>query len=623
MASKKEPKNSPERQKKLEEAYSTLKKIRESTTIKLKPTPLLRSELEAADGTKTPFNLRYYQVQGVYHLLVMSRMILGDDCGLGKTIESIAAMCHMLENRPKLKFLIVTPKSTVPQWASEIARFTHGLKTLTISDKKEKKASDSPLEKRKAIYQEWVDSEESCVLIMNYALVVRDWTAEMYQPLRPDGSPDPKQPIKPGILEQAVNTVSQDENLVIFWDECQAFMNMKTKTWDVAKAASMKGSRVYGLTATLLSSKLMEGYCIYKAIKPEMFTTKQSFYDDYCITQLQSIPGKKIKFPVVVGYKNLNKFREKIDPFFLGRKKQEVSDELPVLISKTIECPLSVAENKKYSEALTGLLALGDGEVKDYTENQALVSLIYCQQIVDSLELLKFAEGEVIGQEFEFSALDYQDIKIGELSAKEEAIVDLTTDGGELADDKVIIYTRFAKLVPRLAKILAKKGVKAVAITGNAGLNKELVDKACPSKTGSGVKANEARQAAQAAFQDPKSDVRVMIITNAGGVGINLQMAKSMIFLDLPWTWGDYVQTLGRMIRLSSPHKGVSVYHLFATRPHTEASRDTIDHHVYSLLRKKQDMIDKILGEAAVGALDFGGEGHATKDLLKLMQKSA
>jgi hypothetical protein len=384
---------------------------------------------------------------------------------------------------------------------------------------------------------------------------------------------------------------------------CQAFKNMRTKTWEIARFLNDRADRVIGLTATLLGSNLMEGYCIYKAIKPELFGNKTAFLKAYCHTELQAIPGKRQKIPIVVGYKNLTHYRETIDPFFLGRFKHQVSDELPAVLSKDIICELSEAENKKYGEALSGILELGDGELKDYEANRTLVALIYCQQVVDSLTLLKFSEGDVVDETFDYEALENKDVKVGVLGAKETALMDLLSAEGELEGEKVIVYTRFASLVPRLIKVLEKQKIKSVFITG---------------------KANEkARQEAQTKFQDIRSDVKVIFITDAGGVGINLQMGKALIFYDLPWTWGQYVQILGRLVRIGSPHKGVAAYHLMAERPFDQGSRKTIDHHVLALLRKKKRLIDQVLGEGIKDALEFEEDGVSLKSLMAAMQKEA
>ena len=100
-------------------------------------------------------------------------------------------------------------------------------------------------------------------------------------------------------------------------------------------------------------------------------------------------------------------------------------------------CELSPQEDAKYQEALAGLLELGDGDQKDYRETRELTSLIYTQEVVNSLALLKFEEGDT---QFEGK------------SAKEQALLDLLTE--EFDGEKVIVYTRFEKLVGRLHLVL-------------------------------------------------------------------------------------------------------------------------------------------------------------------------
>lgn len=571
---------------KLAQTYEELKKVRASTTLSLKPTPFLRTEIPDARGNTVPFKLRYYQCQGIYHLLAMKRMILGDGTGLGKTIQVLGAMAYLWSKEVHNKAIVVTPKSALLQWAGECRKFTQNIRPIVAM---------GSAEQRKAAYEEFLAAptgpdQEKVILLVNYSILVRDWDTGCSRPLLPNGKPDPKQPTVPGLLDGITGKIP---NLVVVFDEATAFKNNSTKTWQVCRFLSDRAHRCYGLTATLLKNRLIEGFGIYKVIQPSIFTTKTAFQDDFCIVKLQPVGGGR-KVPVVVGYRNLDQFRARIDPFFLGRPKHAVSDELPTLTTKQIFCELSPAENNKYAEALTGLLELGDGELKDYEQNKTMTALIYCQQIVNSLTLLKFSSGDEIGNEY----VEYTHT-VKELGAKESALVDLMT--GELEDDKTIIYTRFASLVPRLQEILKKEGIKSVAITGK-------------------VKDADRRKA-QELFQDLESDTRVIFITDAGSEAINLQAASAMVFYDAPWSWGTYVQLLGRPVRIGSIHQMVVVYHLIAQRPGARAKdRRTIDEYTLDLLQTKKDLVDKVLGESAVGALEFQKDS-GPKDLLLMMQR--
>ena len=564
--------------RKQDEVYAKLKEFRASKTCALKPTPMLRTEITTPSGT-SPFKLRYYQVQGVLHLLYMKRMILGDGTGLGKTIEVISFLCYLWE-KSNSKCIVVCPKSVIRQWADEIDRFSTGVKTFTVS-------GTAP--KRKEVYEAWANhtGPEKAVLILNYHSLVGDWNAGQVIPLLPNGNPDPKAEVKPGLLDKIT---ADQKDLILIFDEATAFKSTSSKRWEICGFLSARCDRVYGLTATLLKNNLIEGFAIYKVIYAAgVFTTKAAFMRDFCVTQLQSVRGSSRKIPIVVGYKNVPLFREKIDRFFLGRPKHMVSNELPKLITKQIPCEMTAAEDKMYGRALSGVLELGDGTLKEFEENKALVALIYCQQIVDSLSLLKFNDGDVVENSF----LD-EPIEVGTLGSKEEALLELLSDGGELEGDKTIVYTRFASLVPRLQKILLDHGIKSVCITGYV----------------KDTEKNPDRRNAQVAFQDMKSGVQVIIITDAGGEGINLQAAAAMVFYDAPWSWGNYVQLLGRPIRIGSTHSNVLAIHLVSERPREKAKdRKTIDHHTLELLGRKKDLVDSVLGEAAVGALDFGDKG--------------
>jgi SNF2 family DNA or RNA helicase len=512
-------------------------------------------------------------------------MVLGDGTGLGKTIEMLGALCYLWAREPNNRVIVVAPKSALRQWASEIERFTTGIKVFVVSGK---------VNERQQTWLEWATYEgpEKPLLILNYHLLVRDWDYGAQVGKDAKGKPDPKQFV-PGMVDRITRQV---KDIVTIYDEATAFKTTGIKTWQTCGFLSQRSQRCYGLTATLLKNNLQEGFGIYKVIYPGMpgFTTKTAFLNDFCVTKLQPVPGGR-KIPVVVGYRNLQKFRDTIDPYFLVRRKHMVSDELPTLITKEILCELSSAEEAKYNEALSGVLELGDGEVKEYEEHKAFVSLIYCQQVVNSLTMLRFSGGdEVLGGIYRDEGH-----KVDDLGSKETLLLELLTE--ELEDEKVIIYTRFASLVPRLQGILAKNKIKSLAITGKQN--------------------GDQRQAAQTAFQDLQSDVKVIFITDAGSEAINLQAASAMVFFDAPWSWGNYVQLLGRPIRIGSPHQHVVVYHLIAERSaDTKKGRKTIDRYVLEMLDKKKDLIDKVIGEAAVGALEFEKDGGTARALVRKMQ---
>ncbi len=555
--------------------YEQLKKVRESKTLTLSPTPLLRQEIVGADGSTQPLRLRYYQCQGIYHLLACTRMVLGDGTGLGKTCQTIGAFCYLWDKAPDYKVVVVCPKSAIRQWASEVDKFSVGIKSFVAS---------GSFPERKAAYQAWVAEKGPAFVITNYHSLVRDWDQGATA-----GTKD--KPASEGFLSNLVKGV----RLAVVYDECTAFKNPSTKTHQTCRFLADRAQRVYGLTATLLKNNLMEGFGIFKVIKPDVFSSKNRFMNDFCTVEMQRL-ATGAKVPIVTGYKNLSTFRSTIDPYFYGRAKHLVSDELPALTTREVLCEMSSAEDRVYADALTGVLELGDGDIRDYQDTRALTSLIYCQQAADSLALLRYEGGGIVSR-------DDVDLEVKEVGAKEQALVDLLTE--DLDGEKVIIYTRFESLVGRLQKVLAKQKIKSVRITG-------------------AEKTDKQRKAAQDKFQDFQSDVRVIFITDAGSEAINLQSAAAIIFFDSPWSWGNYVQILGRMIRIGSVHQNVLAVHLVAERPHRNPKkRETIDHSTIRALRRKKGLIDQIIGEAAVGALKFERGESGIRDLFKDVRSNA
>lgn len=493
--------------------YEKLKQIRVKEDIDLPRPPNLKEFLVKKDGTKIPFKLRSYQQQMVVHLLAMTRFIVGDDTGLGKTVETIAALCHVWKKNPNQKVIVLTKKSSVPQWDSEFVKFTEGVKVwMCVGSKK----------KRQVMQQEFIDSNGPCVLIQGYTSAGNDFSVLQHW-----------------------------EDFILVCDEATVFKTPTTRVHKVCRYLSASASRVWGLTATLIKNSLIEGYGIYKVVVPDLFQmTPQGFINNFAITRLQRV-GKGRQVPVVVGYGqvHIERFRDLIDPYYLGRPKHSVADELPVLTTKSIKVGLTKFQSEKYTEALGGLLELGNGDEKETTQ---LTSIIYCQEIVNHPCLI-----------------DYPDYN----SEKLDALADLCTEGGDLHDQKVIVFTRFARMVDKGIEVLEKKGVKCTRVTGSEG---EL-----------------QRREAMNVFQDTDSDTKVIWITMAGGDAINLQAAKALVFYDTPWSAGDYLQILGRMIRIGSEHDKVYCIHLVC--------RDTIDERVQSVIKSKMRLIESVLGERVKG----------------------
>jgi SNF2 family DNA or RNA helicase len=550
--------------------YEFIQKLRKSKTASLKPCEYLKDTLK----------LRPYQAIGALHFLLLNRMILGDGVGLGKTVETIAGYCYSRQKNKKLKMLVATPKSAVDQWCEEIHNFTNGITYHALKNEygmvKEtgelgdydllksthKRGSVKKLtgfEARKAQY----DSVEADILVCGYYPIQQDYTFLI----------DNRGP----------------EFMVIF-DEIQELKNRKGMKHLGADKISEAATKVYGLSATVIKNRLEEAYNIYRVVVPGLFGGPPKFEKEFMKFKKtpRFIRGKTRYVKTVSGYKNLDKFRELIAPYFLIRKTRDVADELPRLISKKVVLDMTDDQEKLYKEALNGdiyrrevkrklfehesyLKKIAEPSEKDcekltfyrkkYDEsmtaqglaNSKMAALSYCQLVSNGPAWIR-SEGES-SKEIEFRRLFEQ----------------------ELFLEKVIIFTRFKSGIPRLEAILDELKINHRKVTGDV--------------------SSADRKKARLEFSDKTKDINAIFITQAGSAAINLQAANVILFYDTPWSYGDLYQTIGRAQRIGSVYSHVHLIHM--------VNRGTIDDHVLRVLFAKKDLVTEIMGDIAEGSLEF------------------
>lgn len=563
--------------------YEFLKKLRVSKTASLKPCPYLKESVK----------LRYYQVIGTTHLLCLNRMILADSAGLGKTLEMIAAYCFMLQKDPTLKLLVVTPKSAMDQWQEEFYKFTTGIRVHVMANKfgkvkgQNKFAHIEYLKRHKIPFERFegfdarkiqYDNVKANVLITSYFTVQED-----HKFLIQNRSP----------------------NYAVVWDEAQEFKNRKAMKHLGADRISQQAVRVYGLSATIIKNRLEEAYNIYKVIVPGLFGSVAKFNKNFLKLKKFSKPNgkKRIFFNKIIGYKNLQKFREVIDPYFLIRKTKDVADELPSLISKKVVLEMTPGQLRLYQGALNGEIYRERTKIRYFEYRDAFEKIsVHNEKEYETLGKLEIAYQESLTEEGlsknKISALSYCQLisngprwlDIDETGEGSKEIEFRRLFDQELRAEKTIVFTRFKSGIPYLEAILNDLEIKHCKITGD--VNKE------------------DRTIARLAFQGNEKDlekdlkkevidVPVIFITSAGSAALNLQSANVILFYDTPWSYGDLYQTIGRAQRIGSIHPHVHIIHM--------VNKKSIDEHVLKILEGKKELITNIMGDIAQGAIDFKG----------------
>lgn len=349
-----------------------------------------------------PYN---YQKKGSLLMLKRPRMILGDDVGLGKTLESIVAFTYIKAAYPQAKAFILTESITLKQWQEEIEWLTHGLTSTIVTAQSHPK----PAQRVKAFRQHDRD-----ILITTYSQIYKYW---------------------PYIRE------GMGPFWILFADEPNYFKNPQSQLhMAMFDMINTKGGpkRAYGMTATIIENHLKEAFGIMRIVTPGVLPSMAQFEKDFCVMK----PATRRRPAIVKRYINLDKFRKTIDPVFFGRLQDdpEVEQELPEVITKDVPIEMSREQSLKVLEAVDRIVGMADGSVKQI---EMLPSLIINQQFANDPRLLGF------------------DIR----GAKTKALMEMLE--GSLDGKRVLIYSKLRSMIDIIeTEIRRNQGMSYGRITG-------------------------------------------------------------------------------------------------------------------------------------------------------------
>ncbi len=151
--------------------------------------------------------------------------------------------------------------------------------------------------------------------------------------------------------------------------------------------------------------------------------------------------------------------------------------------------------------------------------------------------------------------------------AKAEALLELIYKLQQEENDpelKVLVFTEFVPTQAMLAEFLESRGFSVATLNGSMDL--------------------EARGRAQHSFS---RDIRVLISTDAGGEGLNLQFCHVIVNFDMPWNPMRVEQRIGRVDRIGQPH---------VVRAINFVLEDTVEHRVREVLETKLAVIAEEFG---------------------------
>jgi len=149
---------------------------------------------------------------------------------------------------------------------------------------------------------------------------------------------------------------------------------------------------------------------------------------------------------------------------------------------------------------------------------------------------------------------------------------------------KVLIFTEFVSTQEMLAEFLGDRGIAVVCLNGSMNLSK--------------------RKQAQQQFAE---DARVLISTDAGGEGLNLQFCHVVVNYDIPWNPMRLEQRIGRVDRIGQKYAVQALNFVF---------EDTVEYRVREVLEEKLEIILREFGVDKTGdVLDSAQAGELFDDL--------
>lgn len=321
-------------------------------------------------------------------------------------------------------------------------------------------------------------------------------------------------------------------------DEAQHIKNRQTQNAQAVKAVKSKHRLV--LTGTPLENSVLDLWSIFDFLMPGYLGAAKDFRERY------ELPIAKDK-----NAEAQSRLARRLRPFMLRRHKRDVAKDLPAKIEQVSFCELTPDQRTVYQQVIEAsrneiLAAVGaDGLAK--SRMVVLSALLRLRQVCCDLRLLKLENAKPANAS---GKLDL----FGELL--EEVI-----DGGH----RVLVFSQFVSMLTLLKERLTEENIEFCYLDGSTTNRAAVVEK----------------------FQNTSTIPVFLISLKAGGTGLNLTGADTVIHFD-PW-WNPAVedQATDRAHRIGQT-RVVTSYKLI--------TRDTVEEKILLLQNRKRELIQATMG---------------------------
>ncbi|MCE9530100.1 MAG: DEAD/DEAH box helicase, partial [Planctomycetes bacterium] len=287
---------------------------------------------------------------------------------------------------------------------------------------------------------------------------------------------------------------------VVVLDEAQRIKNWEAKTSRAVKKLRSRYAMV--LTGTPLENKLEELYSIVQFVDDRRLGPAFEFLHEHRVLDAKGN---------ITGYKHLDKVRDKLAPILLRRTRAEVLTQLPERTDNTLFVEMRDEQRIPYEEQRTNLARLlGKSVLSDLDRKRILACIVNMRMVCDST--------------FLFDKLTNVSPKLDEFA---EVLEELFASGE--GEHKAVVFSQWETMLHQAARVLDDLGIDHTLLHG-------------------GMSGKERKEVLERFRTDPSC--RVFLSTDAGGVGLNLQTADTVVNLELPWNPAVLEQRIARVHRM-------------------------------------------------------------------------
>ena len=488
----------------------------------------IKEDILEQPGLLSGGKLKDYQIKGLQWMTSLYNNhlngILADEMGLGKTIQTISLISHLMERKSQNgPFLIIVPLSTMTNWSLEFEKWAPSI------IKVEYKGAPN---QRKNVQQQLKHGKFN-VMLTTYEYIIKDRSF-----------------------------LSKIKWLYMIIDEGHRMKNSHSKLTTVLTQHYSARFRLI-LTGTPLQNNLPELWALLNFVLPHIFNSSKTF-DEWFNAPFANT-GEKVELNEEETLLIIRRLHKVLRPFLLRRLKKDVESELPDKVEKIIKCPMSALQQRLYSMITQrNRLSLQNSQI-DPTSRKT-VAIRRLNNTV--MQLRKICNHPFVFEEVErqINPVSVNNENLFRAAGKFELLQRILPKF-QKTGHRVLIFFQMTQIMTIFEDFLVMQNYKYLRLDGS-------------------TKADD-RSDLLMKFNQPNSPYFIfMLSTRAGGLGLNLQTADTVIIFDSDWNPHQDLQAQDRAHRIGQT-KEVRIFRLITV--------DSVEEYILERAQFKLNLDGKVI----------------------------